>query len=94
MPFPLAAIELQVDGLLRVGMSQALDQLPHRHFDAQFLMQFAGQASFERLVGLPFAAGELPEPAQVNIGMALGDEEFPLAEDQGGGNVNYWHGER
>ena len=51
------------------------------------------QARFKGLVRLAFAAGELPQPAQVRVGMALGDEQFALAEDQGGGDIDDWHGE-
>ena len=69
-------------------MGQALDQLAHGHLDAQLLAQFARQAGFKGLVRLAFAAGELPQPAQVRVGMALGDEQFAVAEDQGGGDID------
>ena len=43
---------------------------------------------FKGLVRLAFAARELPQPAQVRIGVALGDEQLAVAEDQGGGDIN------
>ena len=50
------------------------------------------QARLERLVWLAFAAGELPQPAQVRIGVALGDEQFAVTEDQSGGDIYDLHG--
>jgi hypothetical protein len=76
MLLPSAAIKSQVNGLLRVGVGQTLHQLAHGHLDAQLLAQFTRQAGFKGLVRLAFAAGKLPQPAQMRIGVALRDEQF------------------
>ena len=69
---PAAAVELQVDGLLRVGMGQALDQFSHGHLDSQLLPQLARQAGLEGLAGLAFASRKLPEPSQVRFRRGVG----------------------
>jgi hypothetical protein len=43
---------------------------------------------FESLARFALAARKFPESAQVRIRMALRDQEFAVAEDQAGGNVN------
>ncbi len=45
------------------------------------------------LVGLTFAAGELPQTAQMRVRVPLRDEQFALTENQRGGDVNDGHGE-
>jgi hypothetical protein len=51
------------------------------HFDPQFLPQFAVEAFLEGLVWFPFAAGKLPEPAEVPARGPLGEQEQSVTED-------------
>ena len=93
MLYPATAVESQVHGLFRVGVGQTLHQFAKGHLDPQFLAQLPRQAGFKSLVRLAFAAGELPQPAQVRIHVSLGDEESALPEDQGSGDIDDWHGD-
>jgi hypothetical protein len=58
------------------------------HFDAQFLAQFADEACLESFVRFSFASRELPESAQVHIIEAAGDQQFAIAENQPGSNID------
>ncbi len=85
---PAAAEESQMDRLFRVCVGQALEQWADASPRCPVPPQFARQACLEGLVGLAFAAGELPQPAQMGLGGPLGDQQLAVAEDQGGGDVN------
>ncbi|MNR22863.1 hypothetical protein D3C85_1398410 [compost metagenome] len=70
-----------------------LDQRARRaDHDAQFLMEFAGQCGFDRLVGLDLAPGKLPQATLVlRIGTA-GDQDLATAiADDGGGDMDSLH---
>ena len=86
--FQPADEKFQVDGLFRVGVGDLFKQFADGDLDAQFLAQFADQALLEGFVRLAFAAGKFPKPAQMRIRVALGDEQFAVAENQRGGNVD------
>jgi hypothetical protein len=57
-------------------------------FDPQFFVEFALQAILEGLAGVAFAAGELPEAAEVVAMASLREEELSVAEDQAGSDFN------
>ena len=61
------------------------------NFDSQFFAQFPGQAGFKGFVGLALATGEFPQSAQVRIGVALGDQQLAVSENQAGGDVDDLH---
>src|SRR6266498_1245551 len=90
---PGATKEAQVDGLFRVGVRDRLHQFAYLHFDAEFLLEFAAQALFKRLLWLTFASRKLPQPGQMASRGTLGDEKFASAQNQGGGDLDDWcHG--
>jgi hypothetical protein len=88
---PFTSKKAKVDGFFRIFMGDAFNQLPDLDLDAQLLDQFPRQALFEGFVRLPFASRELPQSAQVDVGMALSDEKFALAKHEARGDVDGWH---
>jgi len=58
-------------GLLRVGVGEVFQNLAHANFHAEFLAQFAREASLKGFAGFAFAAGKFPQPAQVRSGVAF-----------------------
>ena len=91
---PLAAIEPQVNGLFGVFVRKALHQLANGNLDTELLPQLADQALFKGFLRLALAARKLPEATQVRFGVALGDEQLAISEDQGGGDVDDVHGDQ
>ena len=85
---PAAAEELQVDGFLRVGVRDGLDEFEHFNVAAEFLAQLTAKALLEGFARLAFTAGKFPQPAKMRIGVTLRDEEFAGAEDETGGDFN------
>jgi hypothetical protein len=79
--------KFQVNGFLRVGVGDGFKQFADGDFHAEFLADFADQALLEGFVRFAFAAGKFPQPAEMRFGVALGDEQFAAAENQGGGDV-------
>ncbi len=69
-------------------MDERFDLLEHLHFNAQFLLEFALERLLEGFAGFEFAARKFPQPAQVRLRVALGNEEFALVEYQSGGNID------
>ena len=65
--------KFQVDRLFRVSVCDFFEKFANGRFHAEFLAQFANQASLESLVRFAFAAGKFPKPAQMRPGVALGD---------------------
>jgi hypothetical protein len=63
-------------------------QLSYRHLDAQLLKQFSAQTVLERLARMPLSAGKFPQPAQMRVGVTLGDEKFAVANDQASGDFD------
>ena len=73
--------EPQMDGEVLVIVREALEQFAHAHVHAQFLAQFAREALLEGFAGVPFAAGEFPQPPQMICGAALCDQQLAFAKD-------------
>ena len=62
--------------------------------DVDLLLNFAEEAGFDGFAGLAFAAGEFPIETECAAGLALGDEEFAGAMDDGDGDGCLLHGLR
>src|SRR3954462_5456190 len=88
IPAPLTSEELQMNGLLRIFVSHRLDARADIHLDPQFLAQFARETRFERFLRLSLAPWKLPQAAQVNVIKTTRDEQFALAEDQPGSDID------
>jgi len=69
-------------------MRDFIEKAAHGNFHAQFLSQFTGQALLEGLGRLSLAAGEFPKSAEMRVRVPSGDEDFAIAKNQGGGNLN------
>src|SRR5438034_9626335 len=89
---PCAEEELQMHGLLRILMSDRFHLLLDLNFDAQFFFEFTAQTCLETLAGLPFAAGKLPQPAEMAFCGPLGNKQLALAKYEGRCDVNHLHG--
>ena len=70
-------------------MCDGFNEPEDRDFDSKFLHQLAVKRLFEGFFGFEFAAGEFPEPAEMPIGRALGDEQLAVAEDQAGRDLDW-----
>ena len=88
---PLATEEFQENAFFRIGMLDCLYEFAHANVDAQFLAQFAHKARLERLVPLALAAGKLPQPAQMRISVPLRDEQFAIAKNKPGADLDRSH---
>lgn len=86
--FPGALEELKLDRFFGITMSDRLDQLPNLDLDPKFLHQFAMQCLLKGLTWLAFASGEFPQAGEMPASGALGDEQFAVAEDQSGTDLN------
>ena len=80
--------KFQVDGFLRIGVGDGLKEFADGDFHAEFLADFADEALLEGFARLAFAAGKFPQPAEMRLGVAPGDEQFAVAENEGGGNFD------
>ena len=76
----------------RVGVGQALNQRTDFNFDAEFLPKFTDQAVLKGFSRFTLTPWEFPEPTEVGIRVALGDEEGSLPENKPRGDVNDSHG--
>lgn len=81
-------VEAEADLAFRVGVGGFEQAFPDLDLNSQFLEQFATEAVGEVFVGVSFAAGKLPEPGEVGVGGALGEEEAAVAEEEAGGDVD------
>jgi hypothetical protein len=61
-----------------------------RDRQAQFLHHFSGQAGLEAFARLPFAAGKLPEAAEMSAVPSLGDEDLTVFDDESGRHLDLW----
>ena len=68
-------------------MREFLDEFADADFHAEFLAQFPGEALLGGFARLAFAAGKFPQPAEVRVRVALGDEEFAGTEDEAGADL-------
>ena len=59
-----------------------------RNFQAKFFADFPDKTLLEGFIRLAFAAGKFPKSAEVRIRVALGDEQFAVAEDERGADFN------
>ncbi len=84
--FQPADKKLQVNGFLRVGVGDGFKKFADGDLHAEFLADFARQALLEGFARFALATGEFPQPAEMGIGVAPGDEQFAAAKNQGGGN--------
>ena len=80
--------KFQVDGFFRIVVENFLEQFADGNLHAQLLADLADEAFLKRFARLALAAGEFPQSAQVRLGMALGDEELAVAEDERGADFN------
>ena len=80
--------ELEMHGLLWVGMGDFFKKLLHGDFDAQLFAQLANQALLKALSRLALAAGEFPKTAQMRMGLPLRDEELARTEKKTGANLD------
>jgi hypothetical protein len=65
-------------------VGEGFDEFEDFHIASQFLTQFAPETGFEGFVRFAFAARKLPQTAQVRVRVPLGDEQFPVTEDEPG----------
>jgi hypothetical protein len=78
----------QSDGFFRVGVGDVLKQFAGGDLHAEFLVDFAGEALLKCFARLAFAAGKLPKSAEMGFRMALGDQNFTIAENQRGADFD------
>jgi hypothetical protein len=64
--------------------------LVDRDRQAQLLHHLSGQAGLEAFARLPFAAGKLPEPAEMSAIPSLGDQDLPVFDDEAGRHLDFW----
>ena len=88
IPYPDTAIKLKVHRFFGVLVSDSIDQLADRHFDPQFLPEFALQAVLEAFFGLAFAPGKLPKIAQMVLRTPLRDQNLPVTENYSSSNLD------
>jgi hypothetical protein len=91
MLLPVAAKKPQVNQFARIFVINFLHQVSYTHLDAQFLAQFTNQTFFKCFGRLPLASRKLPETAEMNIIMPLGDEEFSVSKNESSGNFDSLH---
>jgi len=92
VPPPFTSKKAQVDRFLRVLVGNSLEQVADRNFNPKFLSEFTSQAFLEAFIRLTLAPREFPKTPQMRISITLGDEEFALAENQTGSDIDGWHG--
>jgi len=63
-------------------MNDCFDELARLDIEAEFLLQFPHETSFERFIALAFAAGKLPKPAEMIRVPTLCDQELSVPKDQ------------
>jgi hypothetical protein len=85
---PAATVKAQMDGLLGIGVRDGFDEFKHLNLATKFLAQFAAEALLEGFARFTFATRKFPEPAEVRIRVALGDEQFAVSEDQAGSHFD------
>jgi len=56
----------------------------------QLLHHLSGQAGLEAFTRLPFAAGKLPEPAEMSVVPSLGDQDLVVFDDEAGRHLDLW----
>jgi hypothetical protein len=56
----------------------------------QLLHHLSGQAGLEAFTRLPFAAGKLPEPAEMSAVPSLGDQDLIVFDDEAGRHLDLW----
>lgn len=71
-----------MNGTIRIVVCERFHQIAGQNFDFQFLQQLAMKALLEGFARLAFSSRKLPEACEMGIRFALGDKQFPLAEDQ------------
>src|SRR5262252_262747 len=81
-----AANEVQLDPPFRIRVRRRVHLVADARVDAQLLPQLAPKAGAERLVGLAFAAGKLPEAFEVDALLPPGHQEPSVALDDGSGH--------
>ena len=79
--------EFQVDGFFRVVVGDFREQPADGDCHAQLLTDFADEALLKGFARLALAAGKFPQPAQMRTGVALGDQELAVAEDERGADL-------
>jgi len=75
--------KFQVNGFLRISVSDGFKKFADGDFHAEFLADFTHQALLEGFVRFALATGKFPQAAEMRIGMAPGYEQFAAAENQG-----------
>ena len=76
--------KLQMHGFFGIGVRRLIKQSAHAHLDAQLLLQFTNEASFEGFAGFALATGKFPQTTEMRIGMASGDKKLARSEDEAG----------
>ena len=61
--------------------------------DRQLFAQFADQRVGLAFPGLNFTAGKFPQPGLIAMGWTLGQQNFPVALQNGGDHINFFHDE-
>lgn len=89
--FPGAADEFEDDGFVGILVADCFKFFSDSYLDGEFFVEFAVEAGGESFAWFTFAAGEFPEAALVSVGVAPGNEEFTVFEDEAGGDFNGLH---
>jgi hypothetical protein len=85
----VAAEEAEVDPAIGVGMDNFVQEGADANFYVEFLLEFALEGLGEGLAGLTLAAGEFPKTSEGVVGVALGDEQAVVMEEDARGD---WDG--
>lgn len=85
-----ATIKTETDMALRVIVLRGEHLFVNCDGQPQLFLDLSFQAGLEALAGLPFAAGKLPESAQMGIIQTLGDEDLPTPDDEAGCYLDDW----
>src|SRR5208283_1048666 len=84
--FQPADKKFQVNGFLRISVGDGFKKFADGDLHAKLLADFTDQALLEGFAGFALAAGKFPQPAEMRPGAALGDEQFAVTKNQGGGD--------
>ena len=77
-----------MDGFFDISVLNGFKQAANQHGHSEFLLQFPNQTLLEALARFAFAAGKFPQPAQVGIGVALGDKKLAGAKEKTGADLD------